>query len=66
MYSLGWEDMGAVVKLEEWTLVVVGLADNAGMGLDVGLALAGCVKAVLPNERQIERESNGNGSAFNF
>ena len=22
MYSLGWEDMGVVVKLEEWTLVV--------------------------------------------
>ena len=39
-----WEDMGAFVKLEEWTLVVVGLADN------VGLALAGCVKAVLQNE----------------
>ena len=26
VYSLGWEDMGVVVKLEEWTLVVVGLA----------------------------------------
>ena len=22
MYSLGWEDVGVVVKLEEWTLVV--------------------------------------------
>ena len=36
--SLGWEDMGVVVKLEEWTLVVVGLADNAGVGLvDAGV-----------------------------
>ena len=25
--------MGVVVKLEEWTLVVVGLADNAGVAL---------------------------------
>ena len=25
--------MGVVVKLEEWTLVVVGLADNAGLAL---------------------------------
>ena len=33
MYSLGWEDMGVVVKLEEWTLVVVGLADNAGVAV---------------------------------
>ena len=37
VYSLGWEDMGVVVKLEEWTLVV-GLADKAGV------ALAGVVK----------------------
>ena len=38
VYSLGWEDMGVVVKLEEWTLVVVGLADNAGVGLvDAGV-----------------------------
>ena len=36
--SLVWEDMGVVVKLEEWTLVVVGLADNAGVGLvDAGV-----------------------------
>ena len=40
MYSLGREDMGVVVKLEEWTLVVVGLADKAG------LALAGVVNIV--------------------
>ena len=33
VYSLGLEDMGVVVKLEEWTLVVVGLADNAGVVL---------------------------------
>ena len=32
MYSLGWEDVG-VVKLEVWTLVVVGLADNAEVAL---------------------------------
>ena len=31
MYSLGWKDMGVVVKLVEWTLVVVGPADNAGV-----------------------------------
>ena len=31
VYSLGWEDMSVVVKLEEWTLVVVGPADNAGV-----------------------------------
>ena len=31
MYSLGWKDMGEVVELEEWTLVVVGPADNAGV-----------------------------------
>ena len=31
VYSLGCEDMGVVVKLEEWTLVVVGPADNAGV-----------------------------------
>ena len=41
MYSLGWEDMGVVITLEEWTLVV-GLADNAGV------ALAGAVKVVVP------------------
>ena len=33
MYSLGWEDMVVVVKLEEWTLVVVGLGDKAGVAL---------------------------------
>ena len=33
MYSLGCENMGVVVKLEEWTLMVVGLADHAGLGL---------------------------------
>ena len=48
VYSLGWEDMGVVVKLEEWTLVVVGLADKAGV------ALAGVVKVVIPDGRQIE------------
>ncbi len=32
--------MGVVVELKEWTLVVVGLADNAGV------ALAGVVKVV--------------------
>ena len=37
MYSLGWEDMGVVVKLEEWTLVVVGLADKAGVALADGV-----------------------------
>ena len=60
MYSLGWEDMGVVVELEEWTLVVVGLADNAGVALveddgvkvilpdggDVGVALADGVNIV--------------------
>ena len=39
MNSLGWEDMGVVVKLEEWALVV-GLADKAGV------ALAGVVNIV--------------------
>ena len=33
MYSLGWEDMGGVLKLEERTLVVVGLADLAEVAL---------------------------------
>ena len=47
MYSLGWKDIGVVVKLEEWTLVVVGLAD-------VGVALAGVVKVVIPDGGQIE------------
>ena len=40
-----------VVKLEEWTLVVVGLADNTGV------ALAGVVKVVVPDGGQIERDS---------
>ena len=31
MYSLGLEDMGVVVKLEEWHWLVVGPADNAGV-----------------------------------
>ena len=44
MYSLGWEDMGVVVKLEEWTLVVVGLADKAGVALADGVNI---VKEVL-------------------
>ena len=48
VYSLGWEDMGVVVKLEEWTLVVVGLADKAGV------ALAGVVKVVTPDGGQID------------
>ena len=47
VYSLGWEDMGVVVTLEEWTLVVVGLAD-------AGVALAGVVKVVIPDGGQIE------------
>ena len=39
MYSLGWEEMVVVVKLEERILVVVGLADIAGVALveDVGV-----------------------------
>ena len=44
MYSLGWEDMGVTVELEEWTLVVVGLADNAGVALADGVNI---VKEVL-------------------
>ena len=47
MYSLGWEDMGVVVTLEERTLVVVGLAD-------AGVALAGVVKVAIPDGGQIE------------
>ena len=46
--SVGWEDMGVVVKLEEWTLVVVALADKAGV------ALAGVGKVVTPDGGQIE------------
>ena len=37
MNSLGWEDMGVVVTLEEWALVVVGLADNAGVAVVDGV-----------------------------
>ena len=48
MYSLDWEDMGVAVELEEWTLVVVGLADKAGV------ALADSVKVVIPDGRQME------------
>ena len=48
MYSLGWDDMGVVVELEEWRLVVVGLSDSTGV------ALAGVVKVVIPDEGQIE------------
>ena len=33
MYSPGCKDMGVVVKLEERTLVVVGVADVAGVAL---------------------------------
>ena len=33
VYSPSWEDMTVVVKLEERTLVVVGLADNTGLAL---------------------------------
>ena len=44
MYSLGWEDMSVVVKLEERTLVVVGLADDAGLVL----AEDGGVKVAIP------------------
>ena len=35
MYSLGWEDMGVVVELEEWALVVVGLALGKDDGVKV-------------------------------
>ena len=48
VYSLGWKDIGVVVELEEWTLVVVGLADKAGV------ALAGVLKVVIPDGRQTE------------
>ena len=48
VYSLGWEDMGVVVELEEWTLVVVGLADEAGV------ALAIVVKVVVPDGGRME------------
>ena len=37
-----------VVTLEEWTLVVVGLADN------VGVVLAGAVKVVVPDGEWME------------
>ena len=40
-----------VVKLEEWTLVVVGLADKAGV------ALAGVVKVIIPDEGWMELDS---------
>ena len=40
--------MGVVTKLEEWTLVVVGLADNAGV------ALADGVKVVITDGGHIE------------
>ena len=33
MYLLGWEDMGVIIKVEERILVVVGLADIAGVAL---------------------------------
>ena len=36
MYVLGWEDMGVIVKVEERILVVVGLADIAGVALEDG------------------------------
>ena len=45
VYSLGWEGMGVVVTLEEWTLVVVGLADNAGLAV----VEDGGVKVILPD-----------------
>ena len=34
VYSLGWEDMGVVVKLEEWTLVF-GLALGNEDGVNI-------------------------------
>ena len=40
--------MGVVVKFEEWTLVVVGLADKAGV------ALADSVKVVIPDGGRME------------
>ena len=48
VYSLGWEDMGVVIKLEEWTLVVAGLADKAGV------ALADGVKVIIPDGGRME------------
>ena len=35
MYSLVWEDMGVGVKLNEWTLVVVGLALGKDDGVNI-------------------------------
>ena len=32
LYSLGWEDVGVVLKLDEW-MVVVGVADKVGLPL---------------------------------
>ena len=42
-YSLGWEKMGVIVKLDEW-MVVVSIADDVG----VPLAEKGGVKVTLP------------------
>ena len=44
VYSLGWEEMGVIVKLDERMLVVVGIADNVGLPL----AEKGGVKVMLP------------------
>ncbi len=42
--------MGVVVELEEWTLVVVGIADNAG----VAVVEDGGVKVILPDGGDIK------------
>ena len=49
VYSLGWEDMGVVVTLEEWTLVV-GLADHA----ELAVVDDGGVKVILPDGGDIK------------
>ena len=50
VYSLGWEDMGVVVTLDEWT-AVVGLADNTGLAL----AEDGGVKVAIPTMKDRSR-----------
>ena len=53
VYSLGWEDMGVVVTLDEWT-AVVGLADNTGLALTED----GDVKVVLSMMDRLSEISN--------
>ena len=50
VYSLGWEDMGVVVTLDEWT-AVVGLADSTGLAL----AEDGGVKVAIPTMKDRSR-----------